>query len=305
MLLPIIQQIILLLLLPAYFVYTLAKGTEQDKFSWLIKTVAGGAVLSFLTVAGHWEWFSYYLRFVPLPIFAGVAAIAYWRIRHKPVLAPGHRMRTLGTGLQIVEVLFVIGLAVFTLRGYVLPDEPVHLAFPLQNGSYQIANGGSSLLVNRHYPVRSQRFALDIVELDAVGMRAQGLYPRDVTRYVIYGEPVYSPCDGTVTEAVERRPTMHPPKRDTEHIDGNHVIIECRGVTLLLAHLQPNSVTVDAGQDVTRGQRLGRVGNTGNTTEPHLHIHAVDRGTGDVLHGAPVPIVFDGIFPVRNMVFDQ
>lgn len=68
---------------------------------------------------------------------------------------------------------------------------------------------------------------------------------------------------------------------------------KCRGAELLLAHLQHESVTVEEGQDVTTGQRLGRVGNTGNTTEPHLHVRAVDADTGDVLYGAPVPTLFD------------
>lgn len=298
-------QILTHLLLPAYFIYILAKGTAQDKFSWLLKTVTGGAFLIFLALAGRWEWFSRYLRFVPVLIFAGVAVVAYWRVRDRPFLAAGHRLRTLGTGVQVAEALLVIGLLAFTLRGYSFSGEPVRLSFPLQAGTYQVVNGGSNRLLNLHHPVRPQAFAIDIVELNAAGMRARGLYPRELDKYVIYGEPVYSPCDGVVIEAVDRYPAQRPPERDTEHLAGNHVIIECRGVKVLLAHLQQDSVTVEAGADVTTGQQLGRVGNTGNTTEPHLHVHAVDGNADDVLNGAPVPMLFDGAFAVRNMVFEQ
>lgn len=305
MLLPIAQQILFLLLVPAYLIYILAKGTEQDKFSWLLKTVTVGAFFVFLTLAGHWEWFSYYLRFVPLPAFVVVAVISYRRVRDTPFLADDHRVLTLGTGIEVAEALVAIGLMVFTLRGYSSAPNPVRLTFPLKDGSYEVANGGTSRLVNLHYPVRPQKYAIDVTELNDLGMRARGIYPSDPERYVIYGEPVYSPCDGTVTAAVDIYPSQNPPERNTEHVAGNHVILECQGVKILLAHLQQDSVTVEEGETVTTGQQLGRVGNTGNTTEPHLHIHAVDAGTGDVLHGSPVPMLFDGEFAVRNMVFEQ
>jgi murein DD-endopeptidase MepM/ murein hydrolase activator NlpD len=67
---------------------------------------------------------------------------------------------------------------------------------------------------------------------------------------------------------------------------------------VLLAHLQHGSVAVATGDPVTVGDPIGRVGNSGNTTEPHLHIHAFDPRTGE-----GVPIRFDGGAPLRNRVF--
>ncbi|MFC6721223.1 M23 family metallopeptidase [Halobacteriaceae archaeon SHR40] len=64
----------------------------------------------------------------------------------------------------------------------------------------------------------------------------------------------------------------------TWKIAGNYVVIEHEtGEYSLLAHLQENSVTVEPGQEVQRGEVVGRCGNSGNSTEPHLHFQLQDR----------------------------
>ena len=68
---------------------------------------------------------------------------------------------------------------------------------------------------------------------------------------------------------------------------------------VFLAHMQRGSALVKKGDRVARGQPLGKVGNSGNTSEPHLHIHAVRGGTG--LHGwAVVPVTLQGSFLLLN-----
>ncbi|MEZ7171746.1 M23 family metallopeptidase [Sporosarcina sp. OR05] len=62
-----------------------------------------------------------------------------------------------------------------------------------------------------------------------------------------------------------------------------------------MAHMKEGSVAVAKGDTVTTGQLLGKVGNSGNTSEPHLHIHAELDGKG-------VPLTFDGRFLVRNQL---
>lgn len=97
---------------------------------------------------------------------------------------------------------------------------------------------------------------------------------------------------------------LNPPATDRENLAGNHVVLRCAGtdpgVDVLLAHLRQGSVAVEPGTQVQVGQVVGRVGNTGNTSEPHLHVHAVRTGSGSVLTGEGVPIRFDGRFLVRN-----
>lgn len=76
------------------------------------------------------------------------------------------------------------------------------------------------------------------------------------------------------------------------------MILSCNGLQIEVAHLQRGSVRVKVGQNIHLGDGLGLVGNSGNTSEPHLHIHAVDPQTNE-----GVPITFDGRYPVRNSLF--
>ena len=92
-------------------------------------------------------------------------------------------------------------------------------------------------------------------------------------------------------------PDLTPPHSDPAHPVGNHVALACDGhdAIVYLAHMQEGSVLVQTGDEVQTGQPLGKVGNSGNTSEPHLHIHAELDGKG-------VPLTFDGRFLVRNQI---
>lgn len=88
---------------------------------------------------------------------------------------------------------------------------------------------------------------------------------------------------------------------DRENPAGNYVLITCKGVEILLVHLRSGSITLEKGDRLNKGQPLGQVGNSGNTSEPHLHIEAQKAGTGNsVLEGEGVPMIFNNRFLVRN-----
>jgi hypothetical protein len=74
-----------------------------------------------------------------------------------------------------------------------------------------------------------------------------------------------------------------------------------RGV-IKLAHLQRGSVTVQPGDAIAAGEIVGRVGNSGNSSEPHLHVHAVREDPASPGTETPVPILVDDAFPVRNTI---
>lgn len=94
---------------------------------------------------------------------------------------------------------------------------------------------------------------------------------------------------------------MTPPQPDRSHMAGNHVTIDCDGTWVLLGHLMRGSVVVDDGEGVATGAALGRVGNSGNTGDPHLHIHAQRPGTAaEPMSGEPLPIRIEGRYLVRN-----
>jgi murein DD-endopeptidase MepM/ murein hydrolase activator NlpD len=127
------------------------------------------------------------------------------------------------------------------------------------------------------------------------------LTPPEPSAYDIYGVPVYSPCAGEVIAALDGVPDMQVPQTDREHMAGNHVLLRCGNADVLLGHLKTGSVKVVIGQQLTVGQPMAKVGNSGNTGEPHLHIHAQQAGTAaEPLSGNPLPVRFNGRFLVRN-----
>ena len=122
---------------------------------------------------------------------------------------------------------------------------------------------------------------------------------------VIYGVRVLAPCAGQVVLVVDGLPDMQVPEVDRDHLAGNHVMLRCAdpntNADVLLGHLQPGSVQVRAGATVAVGDWLGSAGNSGNTGEPHLHVHAQRPGpAGAPLGGDPLPVLFGGRFPVRG-----
>jgi hypothetical protein len=88
----------------------------------------------------------------------------------------------------------------------------------------------------------------------------------------------------------------------TARLPGNHVLLECDGVHVLLAHFKRGSVRVAQSDHVTIDTVVGLVGNSGNTNEPHLHIHAQRPAASgrEPLSGDPLPIRLDGRYLVRN-----
>jgi hypothetical protein len=97
---------------------------------------------------------------------------------------------------------------------------------------------------------------------------------------------------------------MPPPLADRQHLAGNFVFLDCGTAHVLLGHLRQGSVSVRPGDRVTTGQRLGAIGNSGNSDEPHLHVHAqkATTGTRSLLDARPVPVTFYGRSLARNDV---
>jgi hypothetical protein len=189
----------------------------------------------------------------------------------------------------------------------------IDLAFPLRSGHYYIANGGSRPLVNAHVELlsrdrarayRGASYGIDILGLGALGNRAEGLAPRDPAQYTIFGDAIYAPCEGVVIRVEDWLPDLAPPQVDRAHMPGNFVMLECGDagdVHVLLGHMRSGSVRVHPGDYVTVDNPLGEVGNSGNSDEPHLHVHAQRPGRiWDPFSGDPLPVRFDGRYLVRN-----
>jgi hypothetical protein len=143
----------------------------------------------------------------------------------------------------------------------------------------------------------AQRFAIDWMQMDEAGHLVNG-DPSDVHNYVSYGVNVLAVADGTVVETLnnldDQKPgTLPDPKTiNVDNVLGNHVILDLGdGVYALYAHLIKGSVAVAKGERVKPGQILGKLGNSGNTSAPHLHFHLTEGPS--VLGSSGIPYEFD------------
>lgn len=161
-----------------------------------------------------------------------------------------------------------------------------------------------------------QEFALDLIRIGKDGRSHRGDGTR-MRHYHAYGQPALAAADGEVVAVRDDLPdSLELLRRPGEPVEaqmarvmafqdaalaggggdmvGNHVLLRhADGVYTVYAHLAPGSVRVRAGQAVARGEPLGAVGNSGSSTEPHLHFHACDAP--EVLRCAGLPIAFDDI----------
>lgn len=299
------------LLIPLLFIVGLWRGRFKSKLFWLAGVLGFGAYIFYIFLAGAgWHLVSYYLRVAVVVAFLCVVYVSFRRISRAGLpwwRRPGSLGGWASLSANVVFLaIFLTWSTVLATQGFAYGDlRAAELSFPLRGGVWHVVHGGNSPTLNYHNVDPAQRFALDVVKLNPAGTRASGVYPSDPERYAAFGEEIMGPCAGEVITAEDELPDSRPPETDREDIAGNHVVVRCRGVDpevdVLLAHMMEGSVAVEEGEEVEEGQLLGRVGNSGNTSEPHLHIHAVRSGSGEsVLEGEGVPLRFDGRFLVRN-----
>lgn len=149
------------------------------------------------------------------------------------------------------------------------------LSLPLK-GRWLVFWGGDTRALNHHHDVPAQRFAFDLVGVNEKGETHRGDGARNED-YFCFGREILAPADGIVVEAIDGVRDNTPPSMNPYCLVGNCVVIQHRpNEVSVLAHLQRGSVAVKAGESVKRGQLLGKCGNSGNSSEPHLHYHLQD-----------------------------
>jgi hypothetical protein len=277
--------------LPLAAIALLWRRARRPLTGWIATLILASGLTGFAVLVAPWGFFGLPLRYAIAGLFIFALVVSVRRPPDEEALpdAPVRQM------VKVLIGLFFGMVALGALRARAVPPGALDLRFPLRGGTYLVVHGGSDTAANQHGYHPGQRYGLDIVKLNAAGTRAAGLFPKALTSYAIFGADVLSPCDGLVIRAVDGLPDLAPGVRDEKRKEGNHVIVRCGDAEVLLAHLRGGSVAVRPNTRVTAGTLLGKVGNSGNTTEPHLHIHAERNGTG-------VPARFDGKWLVRNGV---
>lgn len=196
--------------------------------------------------------------------------------------------------------------------------DPVVVEFPLR-GEWRATNTPAEKVPSHGTDYFGQRYAYDFVQMDETGI---WFYPGDLpvlwrhytkgipaSAFYCWDEPVHAAFAGRVAEVgagwrdratvqalweIVRTTFMPPINTPEDHrpLAGNYVIMEGDGVFAFYGHLRSGSVAVAPGEDVVAGAILGNVGNSGNSTMPHLHFHLMDRV--HPLSAKGVPCAFRG-----------
>jgi Peptidase family M23 len=196
-------------------------------------------------------------------------------------------------------------------------DTPVAIAPPLRGDGWRAANGPSRDSGHRRALIAveggahiAQRFAIDWVKVGADGRTFTG-DAKDNRSYLAHGVDALAVADATVAVVKDGIPENVPGPASRavpitlETVGGNHVVLDLGGGRFAFyAHLQPGTVRVKVGERVKSGQVLGLVGNSGNSTEPHLHFH-ISNGISPLgSEGLPYAIVGKTGMPMLNSRVD-
>lgn len=188
-----------------------------------------------------------------------------------------------------------------------LPDiagyrAPMDFSLPF-HGSWLVANGGVTPEVSHSWEIPQQRYAYDFLIVDKNGRHFSG-EGNDPATYYCYGREILAPADGFVAALYTGAPDSPINKRRpvclADDLRGNYVLLNHgSGVYSLLAHLKPGSIRVYVGQAVARGECIARCGNSGNTTEPHLHFQLQRGRDFFTVPSLPIPFAHIGAAPTN------
>jgi len=195
----------------------------------------------------------------------------------------------------------------------VLTKAPIVISPPLRKGPWITFNGccsfkgahQSSLMPINGTLYNAQRFALDFMLLDSQGKLVEGDLAVPANWHC-YNQEVFAVADGTVVSVLDGLPDQPPGELPdpntitTENYTGNHVVLKIdEGHYAFYAHLRKGGIKVKKGDHVSEGDLLAHIGNSGNTSAPHLHMHLMD-GPSPV-GSKPVPYVFTSFWLVGQV----
>jgi len=291
-----IQSIVLVLFthlfLPILYIITIFDSTIRSDIGGMVQVLFVIVYLYWIFLIGAWGWLGHYTRWFMILFIPPIVIKLIFTWYHFPLWSGFN----FNFGIYLFLFIVFTYLTIQALRGRSEPEGVLTLSSPLNNGRFLVAQGGSTHILNQHRMNIAQKNAMDIVKINNLGFRANGLYPSNKERYFIWDEPVYSPCDGTVISVRDDQKDFNPPEKDAQHPAGNFIKIEFDDGILLLAHLKKNSIVVNEGDSIQQGDLIGYIGNSGHTTEPHLHIHAESKSNKHT----GIPIKFGTEYLKRN-----
>ena len=152
-------------------------------------------------------------------------------------------------------------------------------------GEWTVFWGGDTKELNYHVVDQAQKNAFDLIITDEKGNSYKTIGQTN-DDYYVFGKEIIAPAAGEVVLVVEGIKDNTPGEMNPIYIPGNTVIIKtANDEYLFFAHFKQHSIKVKQGQQVKQGELLGLCGNSGNSTEPHLHfqiqnVENMNKATG-------------------------
>ena len=195
-------------------------------------------------------------------------------------------------------------------------NSPVKIEFPLR-GEWNAIVSPADKIPSHGTNRLATRYAFDFIQVDwdrfgrpayRGGFLDYLFFGKPLPSYYAYGQDVYAPFDGTVVAVEDGIPenaktnlfsdlskayriarSLDPDRDDIRAVTGNYIIIRLReSVYAAFCHLQTGSILVSIGQAVSKGDLIGKVGHSGNSTAPHLHFQLMDSADMRIANGLPV-----------------
>ncbi|SHL19925.1 Peptidase family M23 [Chitinophaga jiangningensis] len=288
-------------LLLAFFSIRLIWKSGNRPLSASYSTLLAGLSLGvFLYLFGSWVYLTIYAGYAFGILLLLTLALIFFRKKNWQ-LPPVARWKVT-LNLFFTGLLTVLSILYFT--GTTGKPDVINLTFPFKKGNYFVLQGGKGLPTNLfHFSLRGAVYAMDIVKLNDFGGRANRIFSKKLNDYEIFGDTVYAPCNGRVVRAYGNNPDNIPPNMKRGPKNTNQVLLETPNSYIFMGHLRMNSVIVHEGEEVVTGQPLACIGNSGFSTEPHLHIQVHFKQPGIPWYlGYPLYIHFNGKGYLMNEV---
>lgn len=193
--------------------------------------------------------------------------------------------------------------------------EPIIVEFPLR-GEWLSPNTPGTKIPSHGTDKLGTKYAYDFIQVDwerkgwpayRVSLLQYLLVGVPLNEFYCWGKEVYAPCDGVIVQAqdgfeerdrtnllsdmssaIKNARYFDPRKDDIQSIAGNYIIMKCGDqVYAAMAHLQTGSIRASVGQNVKKGDIIGRVGHSGNSFTPHLHFQLMDSSDISTANGLP------------------
>lgn len=295
---------LILYALPLIIFLVLARSTHTSRIRFWIHLGFAAALSLILYIWGQYAILgSHYFRYL-LPLFLVLTGfMAFRRANFSAPKSLVKMLKKISTLAMAGVALGALYFAVLGISGFGIKEEGIELDFPFKDGRWYVGSGGTSQVINLHYREETpfQMLGVDFHPLNNFLSTKSSVFGNQNEDFVGFGKIVTSPCEGIVL-AIRNDVPDNPPGEFLPDIpgSGNRVLLMCGDVKISMYHFQKGSVKVSIGDQVQIGDPLGNIGNSGFTSDPHLHIHASVEDVSVSGGQRGIPMIFKGQFLVRN-----